>query len=555
MFYYNTRNLPPDKRLVAAFEIAASDLEGRSGDDAGPPDGWFSATSDAPPDVHHHGEVICAVRRWLEHRDSGRRVSPTASAARRGRRERRRRDAVASAMIRMRQCEPAEVQVIRAMCDAGAFLLSVRDDKSPVRRSWNRRRERVDGLARHYEAGGRIGVIPASLGYTVVDVDVWNYDGLGRLLALFPPDLITPTSKGFHLWYRDDAGRRPRTWRLFGCSGDVVSDDAYVVLWQGPRTIHRLSQADREIRFPMDVFSVLPRAHESGSRPPADHSPGAQSRRGVNSGMARRQLADVRAGIAKRMIEDGRSHREIAKSLGVTDRTVRNYLAGDAAAVVDAERALRWLRRLLKDGNPGRFVVARAIARAETNLWGGRGVSRGVESELAGDAGAGVGEGDWERPSRRAVLLAYYCLRVADGPRKARESAGSALERYLRGVERRAGSRRRRFVELWAREIGASGLRMECDGMDFLDVFRYVAGGWRTEWNASGPGPAHSDEMLRGGPDLPGFRRGVRRCSAVPDVSGDVLTLPSVGKEGVLRESASDTAVPFAARPEPVAGL
>ena len=485
MFYYNTHNIPPDKRLVAALEIAASDLGGGFDDSSGPPEVWFSEADAEKSSQLNSGEVISAVRRWLEKKDSSQSRSTAVSRSRRGRRERHRPDMVDSAMTRMRDWDPAETQVIRAMCDAGAFLLSVQDDKSPARRAWNRRRERCDDLIRHYGAGGRVGVMPASLGYTVVDVDVWTYDGLGRLLALFPPDLVTPTPKGFHLWYRDDAGRRPRTWRLFGCSGDLVSDDAYVVLWQGPGTIHRLSRADAGARFPEDVFGVLPRCGESGSRPPADHSSEAQRKRGVNSGRARRQLADVRAGIAKRMFADGKAQQAIAQTLSVTERTVRNYLSGDAVAVVNSERALRWLRRLLKDGNPGRFAVARAIAKAETNLWGGRGVCRDaggdgpVPALGAGSDGGGFNLG---RPAQRAVLLAYYRQRVADGPRKGREAAGRAMERYLRGVERRAGGRRRRFVERWAEEIGGSALELERTGLDFLESFRYVAGGWRLEW-------------------------------------------------------------------------
>ena len=474
MYYYSTHNLLPDKGLVASLEIAVSELGAEPGSRQDAVERWLGAGGEH--DGLAQSEVMNAIWRRLE--DGGEADGDAAPVrGRRGRSRLEQRERVAAALTRMRDWEPGPGQVMQAMCDAGVFLLSVLPDKTPARRAWNRRRERYERVLRHHQGGGRLGVIPATLGYTVVDVDVWTRDGLGRLLALFPPDLITPTSKGYHLWYRDDSGRRPRTWRLFGCSGDVVSEDAYVALWQGPETVHRLSQAEGGVDYPADVFRALPRTHEPGSRPPADHSPELQRLRGVRSGQARKQLADLRAGIAKRLLAEGETRQGIAEVLEVSERTVRNYLQGDAAAVVDGKRALQWLRRLLKDGNPGRMVVARALAKAEMNLWGGMGVCEGV-GDTVGFEGLGAGM-DRSNPSRRAVLLAYYALRVAEGPAKALGSASRALERYLSGVERRAGTSRRCFVESQAGEIARTGLGMEREGRSYLESFQYVAGGWR----------------------------------------------------------------------------
>lgn len=59
------------------------------------------------------------------------------------------------------------------------------------------------------------------------------------------------------------------------------------------------------------------------------HSSASQSRRGRKSGEVRRQAADERAAQARAMAEAGAKQRDIAERLGVTARTVRNWLKAE----------------------------------------------------------------------------------------------------------------------------------------------------------------------------------------------------------------------------------
>ena len=173
MYYYSTHSLLPDKGLVASLEIAVSELGAEPGKRLDEVKRWLGAGGEH--DGLAQDEVMNAIRRRLGY---GGEAEGDAAPVR-GRRARRRleqRRRVASALIRMRDWEPGPGQVMRAMCDAGVFLISLLADKTPARRAWNRRRERYESVLRHYRYGGRLGVIPATLGYTVVDVDVWTRD-------------------------------------------------------------------------------------------------------------------------------------------------------------------------------------------------------------------------------------------------------------------------------------------------------------------------------------------------------------------------------------------
>ena len=85
-----------------------------------------------------------------------------------------------------------------------------------------------------------VGLVPASVGYTVLDVD----EGHPLDLALnLRPDYFTPlgTPGRGHLWFLDGESRPNSAWKLRGQSGkewagEIRSGNGYVVLWY-PNTL------------------------------------------------------------------------------------------------------------------------------------------------------------------------------------------------------------------------------------------------------------------------------------------------------------------------------
>lgn len=125
-----------------------------------------------------------------------------------------------------------QIRNLRYLHRHGGHLLRVLPDKTPVRgRSWRRQRAGLKTLLKH---DGLLGLMPASLGLSVLDVDhAATAAGYQALLEQYPPLLSLPsqTPGRYHLYYPDEAPRPNATFKAFGCSGDVRSANGYVVLW------------------------------------------------------------------------------------------------------------------------------------------------------------------------------------------------------------------------------------------------------------------------------------------------------------------------------------
>jgi len=104
--------------------------------------------------------------------------------------------------------------------------------KKPVHRNWRRQRPGFDAVKDHITSGGLLGIVPASLGYAVLDVDHGNPTAL---IATHLPWFLSPTQRPqrLHLWYQDPRGdRRGGRWRHeSGCGGELLASTGYVVLW------------------------------------------------------------------------------------------------------------------------------------------------------------------------------------------------------------------------------------------------------------------------------------------------------------------------------------
>ena len=97
--------------------------------------------------------------------------------------------------------------------------------------------------------GGRFGLVPISIGFTVLDVD----DGPWQDLAeVHPPHRIIPSRKVYrrHLYYPDHVGRPNAQRRILGCQVDVRSASGCIAMWE-PSAILEAAESPRQgVLFP-----------------------------------------------------------------------------------------------------------------------------------------------------------------------------------------------------------------------------------------------------------------------------------------------------------------
>ena len=105
-------------------------------------------------------------------------------------------------------------------------------NKAPMRSGWQCQPATPAQADAHTLAGGLLGLIPFSLGYTVMDVDAGQPL---RLADTPPPHILQPTQRrrGAHLYYRDDTPRKNSKWTWRDCSGEVRSANGFVIAWPG----------------------------------------------------------------------------------------------------------------------------------------------------------------------------------------------------------------------------------------------------------------------------------------------------------------------------------
>ena len=143
--------------------------------------------------------------------------------------------------------------------------------------------------------GGLVGLIPASIGLTVVDVDEGN--PLALALGLTPEYFTLSGTPGRgHLWFEDDESRNNWNWEYRSkagarFAGEIRGAHGYIVLWEP----WILSGA---IRFPViDEFSRPFRAVEGWLKPKVEVLPRRAPMRPRNNSRALERAIEVIAGI------------------------------------------------------------------------------------------------------------------------------------------------------------------------------------------------------------------------------------------------------------------
>ena len=73
------------------------------------------------------------------------------------------------------------MSALEALHECGAHFVLCRGDKQPVSVAWQKTRPKLPGVEEHAARGGSAGVIPASVGCVVVDVDEGGAAGVEAL--------------------------------------------------------------------------------------------------------------------------------------------------------------------------------------------------------------------------------------------------------------------------------------------------------------------------------------------------------------------------------------
>jgi len=122
-----------------------------------------------------------------------------------------------------------DIQTLKDLSALGAHYLRCRADKSPIDRWTNPCA--LDKVLAHANKGGLIGIIPASVGGCVVDLDEGERKPLDELFRDYGYEAVQ-TRKGWHYWTLYDGEPLANAkWAYQGASGDLRHGRGYVVLW------------------------------------------------------------------------------------------------------------------------------------------------------------------------------------------------------------------------------------------------------------------------------------------------------------------------------------
>ena len=124
----------------------------------------------------------------------------------------------------------SDIEALQELTNVGAHLVLASRKKVPIREGWLTRPPSPTAVLHHAERGGLVGVVPWSLGFSVIDVDEGSPNGL---LSAHAPLTGWPTRRegGVHLVYRDTMPRDNSKFEQYGCSGDIRGSNGFAILW------------------------------------------------------------------------------------------------------------------------------------------------------------------------------------------------------------------------------------------------------------------------------------------------------------------------------------
>ena len=136
------------------------------------------------------------------------------------------------------------VLAVTYLYEQGAHLLLVHNSpdpdrhKRPLWRGWQlpELRPTLQQCLEHLAHGGLLGLLPASIGLLVVDIDEAAKDGLANWIDRYPPLGDIPSQKPgrTHLYYSSGIpyhNRQQFQLRHYGISMEIRSRHGFVILW------------------------------------------------------------------------------------------------------------------------------------------------------------------------------------------------------------------------------------------------------------------------------------------------------------------------------------
>ena len=136
--------------------------------------------------------------------------------------------------------------------------------KRPLWRGWQRPelRPTLQQNLEHLANGGLLGLLPASIGMVVADVDEYDKDGLADWMTRYPPlgDVPSLQPGRTHLYYNSAVpfhNRQQWKFHLYGISMEIRSRHGFVILWD-PEAVAEIV-AERSMTRSTRSMTRLPR--------------------------------------------------------------------------------------------------------------------------------------------------------------------------------------------------------------------------------------------------------------------------------------------------------
>ena len=136
--------------------------------------------------------------------------------------------------------------------------------KRPLWRGWQRPelRPTLQQNLEHLAGGGLIGLLPASIGMVVADIDEYEKDGLADWITRYPPlgDVPSLQPGRTHLYYNSSTpfhNRQQWKFMLYGISMEIRSRHGFVILWD-PEAVAEIV-AERSMARSTRGMTRLPR--------------------------------------------------------------------------------------------------------------------------------------------------------------------------------------------------------------------------------------------------------------------------------------------------------
>ena len=144
---------------------------------------------------------------------------------------------------------------LRTLHDAGAhFVLA--SGKVPIWRRWQYARPSLEVVEHHADHGRSIGIVPASIGTSALDVDSGDP---GALFAQWPARAVLPSRRtgGRHGYYDDDQARGNPKWEALGAAGELRSARGFLILYgNAPERLATALTKPGRYPFPDSLFEA-----------------------------------------------------------------------------------------------------------------------------------------------------------------------------------------------------------------------------------------------------------------------------------------------------------